>query len=117
MMRRNALFRPVLTAKTYWTPACATPSTASLDYRMFSSQISSLGGWRLAHSDDTLTRDQIEVGAVNAKTVLWKEVGVEHRTNKMDYNNLFEAAASDPRFSGINPSCIVQHDDGRLFGM
>ncbi|KAE9310420.1 hypothetical protein PR003_g20271 [Phytophthora rubi] len=72
---------------------------------------------RLAHSDDTLTRDQIEVGAVNAKTVLWKEVGVEHRTNQMDYNNLFEAAASDPRFSGINPSCIVQHDDGRLFGM
>ncbi|POM63771.1 Hypothetical protein PHPALM_20785, partial [Phytophthora palmivora] len=55
---------------------------------------------RLAHSDDALTRDQIEAGAVNVKTVFWKEVGVEHRTNKRDYNNLFEAAASDPRFSG-----------------
>ncbi|POM65032.1 Hypothetical protein PHPALM_19339, partial [Phytophthora palmivora] len=72
---------------------------------------------RLAHSDDALTRDQIEAGAVNAKTVFWKEVGVEHRTNKRDYNNLFEAAASDPRFSGINPSYIVQYDDSRLYDM
>ncbi|POM62455.1 hypothetical protein PHPALM_28396 [Phytophthora palmivora] len=72
---------------------------------------------RLAHSDDALTRDQIEAGAVNVKTVFWKEVGVEHRTNKRDYNNLFEAAASDPRFSGINPSYIVQYDDSRLYDM
>ncbi|GMF48694.1 unnamed protein product [Phytophthora fragariaefolia] len=72
---------------------------------------------RLAHSDDALTHDQIKAGAVNANTVFWREVGVEYRTNKRDYNNLLEAAVSDPRFSGINPSYIVQHDDGRLYDM
>ncbi|ETM55566.1 hypothetical protein L914_01234 [Phytophthora nicotianae] len=57
----------------------------------------------LARSDDTVTRDQLDAGKVNAKTVLWKDFGVEFRENKTDYKNLFQEADESPRFTGIDP--------------
>ncbi|KAE9063379.1 hypothetical protein PF010_g29013 [Phytophthora fragariae] len=72
---------------------------------------------RLISSDDAATRDQIDSCEVTQRTGLWKEVGVHHRTNTSDYNNLFAAAANDPRFDGVDPSYIVEHETAKLFDM
>ncbi|KAF4142078.1 hypothetical protein GN958_ATG08712 [Phytophthora infestans] len=56
---------------------------------------------RLARSDDTVTREQLDVGEVNDKSTFWKDVG----------------AADNPRFGNINPSMIVHHDDAKLYDM
>ncbi|KAF1777640.1 SAP domain [Phytophthora cactorum] len=70
---------------------------------------------RLASSDDAATREQLDVGEVNAKTTFWKEVGVEYRENTDDCNKLYEEAAGNPHFASIDPSIIVKHDTPNLF--
>ncbi|ETO81928.1 hypothetical protein F444_03843 [Phytophthora nicotianae P1976] len=70
---------------------------------------------RLASSDDAATRDQIDTGEVNQNTSFWKEVAKEFQTNTTDYNGLF--TFNDPRYIGIDPSVIVQHDASRLYDM
>ncbi|ETP16251.1 hypothetical protein F441_09140 [Phytophthora nicotianae CJ01A1] len=72
---------------------------------------------KLASSDDTATRDQIDAGEVNKKTAFWKEVGVVYRTNTTDFNELFAEAANDPRYEGINPSVIVEHNTAKIYDM
>ncbi|KUF85475.1 hypothetical protein AM587_10000609 [Phytophthora nicotianae] len=70
---------------------------------------------RLASSDDAATRDQKDTGEVNQNTSFWKEVAKEFQTNTTDYNGLF--TFNDPRYIGIDPSVIVQHDASRLYDM
>ncbi|EGZ15962.1 hypothetical protein PHYSODRAFT_316085 [Phytophthora sojae] len=60
---------------------------------------------RLISSDGAATRDQIDAG----------EVGVQHRTNTIDYKHLFAVAANDPRFADIDPSHVVEHETAKLF--
>ncbi|KAF4132204.1 hypothetical protein GN958_ATG18606 [Phytophthora infestans] len=72
---------------------------------------------RLARSDDTVTREQLDVGEVNDKSTFWKDVGVEFRRNTTDYNKLFDKTADNPRFGNVNPSMIVHHDDAKLYAM
>lgn len=60
-------------------------------------------------------RDQIDTGEVNQNTSFWKEVAKEFQTNTTDYNGLF--TFNDPRYIGIDPSVIVQHDAPRLYDM
>ncbi|KAF4127332.1 hypothetical protein GN958_ATG23480 [Phytophthora infestans] len=70
---------------------------------------------RLASSDDAATRDQIDTSEVNQNTSFWKEVAKEFQTNTTDYNGLF--TFNDPRYIGVDPSVIVQHDAPRLYDM
>ncbi|KUF81303.1 hypothetical protein AM588_10000246 [Phytophthora nicotianae] len=70
----------------------------------------------LARSDDTVTRDQLDAGKVNAKTVLWKDFGVEFRENKTDYNNLFQEADESRALRALT-LVIVPHNDARLYDM
>ncbi|KAI9985620.1 hypothetical protein PInf_005005 [Phytophthora infestans] len=48
-------------------------------------------------------------------TSFWKEVAKEFQTNTTDYNGLF--TFNDPRYIGVDPSVIVQHDAPRLYDM
>ncbi|GMF61665.1 unnamed protein product [Phytophthora fragariaefolia] len=72
---------------------------------------------RLISTDAAAIRDQIDAGEVNQRTTLWKAVGVHHRTNTSDYNNLFAAAANDPRFNGVDISYIVEHETVKLLDL
>ncbi|GMF60748.1 unnamed protein product [Phytophthora fragariaefolia] len=72
---------------------------------------------RLAHSKDAVTREQLEAGAVNAKSLFWKDVGAEYPHNMTDYNSLFAEVANNPHFASIDPSIIVKHNDARFYEM
>ncbi|KAF4127754.1 hypothetical protein GN958_ATG22985, partial [Phytophthora infestans] len=79
--------------ETCWIQACAKQNTAAFDFSI----------------------DQIDTGEVNQNTSFWKEVAKEFQTNTTDYNGLF--TFNDPRYIGIDPSVIVQHDAPRLYDM
>ncbi|OWY95935.1 hypothetical protein PHMEG_00033924 [Phytophthora megakarya] len=70
---------------------------------------------RLASSDASASREQIDTGEVNHNTQFCKEVADEFRNNTPDYNGLF--TDDNPLFDGIDPSNIVPHETSRLYEM
>ncbi|KAG3100568.1 hypothetical protein PI124_g16044 [Phytophthora idaei] len=71
----------------------------------------------LTRSDNAITRDQLDAGELNTKTLFWKEVDAGLRDNTTDYNKRFDEAARNPRFAIVNPSIIVPHDASILYDM
>ncbi|GMF41448.1 unnamed protein product [Phytophthora fragariaefolia] len=70
---------------------------------------------RIASSDDTATRAEIDAGEVNYRTRLWKEITDPFHNNKTDFNGLF--IVDNSRFHGIDASYTVRHDAARLYEM
>ncbi|KAE9060442.1 hypothetical protein PF010_g30216 [Phytophthora fragariae] len=70
---------------------------------------------RIASSEDTATRAEIDTGEVGYRMRLWKKITDHFCNNKTDSNGLF--VVDDPRFDGINPAYIVMHDAARLYDM
>ncbi|KAI9986713.1 hypothetical protein PInf_025670 [Phytophthora infestans] len=58
---------------------------------------------------------KLDTGEVNQNTSSWEEVAKAFQTNTTDYNGLF--TFNDPRYIGLDPSVIVQHDAPRLYDM
>ncbi|ETL49273.1 hypothetical protein L916_01217 [Phytophthora nicotianae] len=70
----------------------------------------------LARSDDTVTRDQLDAGKVNAKTVFWKDLGssfVRTRQTTTTYSKKLMKARA---LRALTP-VIVPHNDARLYDM